>query len=113
MSAPKPKHTPTPWHINHDRNEQPNIYGPTNDDWVAVCPHQCVQQLQVIANANAEFIVRACNAHDELLEALKSASAAACDAYCEREVDEHGYAEVAHAPDCDRVRAVIAKASAR
>ena len=56
-------HTPTPWYIDgiHPRL----IRGSPN--------HQAIATLEVAAymGENAAFIVRACNVHDELVEALK------------------------------------------
>ena len=60
----KSKHTPTPWKANK--------WAP---GWEISAPesHYTVCRLTDCNNeeANAAFIVRACNSHDELLEALK------------------------------------------
>lgn len=86
------KHTPTPWHvfICDDGKEWSGwplaIYGPEPDDGEdAVCvvrpggfyPYawdEGVSRLEAVATA--EFIVRACNAHDDLVAALEAATAA-------------------------------------
>lgn len=70
-------HTPTPWSICTD---------PANDSWYAGITISGktgqgktdyrvadVFVLNHAYKANAEFIVRACNAHDDLLAALKAA----------------------------------------
>ena len=63
-----PKHTPTPWNYSSGmvwagRGEEIAVARAARDD-EATSPCE--------RDANAEFIVRACNAHDELLEALRS-----------------------------------------
>ena len=65
------KHTPGPWKTTpllHDgiRVHQDNEHGMR--DAVADCLHW---QTPAETAANAAFIVRACNSHEELLEALK------------------------------------------
>lgn len=64
------KHTQLPWHVGGADAEtgQINIIGD---------PHHGFYVCGVIAGvesqeANAEFIVRACNGHDDLLEALRT-----------------------------------------
>ncbi len=57
------KHTPTPWEVSYyDYDNNGPIY--------------CIENVTRSTTpeehkANAEFIVRACNAHDDLVEALK------------------------------------------
>jgi hypothetical protein len=63
------KHTPTPWFAYQSLSE--NTWTVQySGGWIArvldVEPHRHGQ-------ANAEFIVRACNSHEDLLEALKLA----------------------------------------
>ena len=71
------KHTPGPWSWNTDYNEDnvfsvwveaPDVTHKTTNICVADC--SWVELLEE-AEANAEFIVRACNTHDELLAALE------------------------------------------
>lgn len=60
-------HTPTPWRIAARRTKDGgswNILGPAGAAIIA-------RVLPGPAEADAEFIVRAVNSHDELLEALK------------------------------------------
>lgn len=73
------KHTPTPWAVESD-NSSPSIY--VIQDWEAQHIHpswNCVAniwsvQKRQVQEANAAFIVQACNAHDDLVEALKYAT---------------------------------------
>lgn len=63
------KHTPTPWHPDPDGYEE-YIWGPED---------QMIAQLRghgagLPQRTNAEFIVRAANAHDALLAACKQVS---------------------------------------
>ena len=55
-------HTPTPWHL-HKVSERDYNIGDSNDSCIATAYWN---------EANAEFIVKACNSHDALLEALKA-----------------------------------------
>jgi hypothetical protein len=49
--------TPGPWEIEVDRNDQPCLYADgRNRRWIAMFPHQCVQSLEVLANADAAYI---------------------------------------------------------
>jgi len=67
-------HTPTPWKAEENRVFQ--IKHPTFR--IAICTSNSADYLE--EKANAEFIVRACNNHDELLEALKESQIALYDA---------------------------------
>lgn len=69
-------HTPTPWFLN-DSDIPPSIYTISQED----PSHQpCIAVLDAdkpyffdgvaVQEANAEFIVRACNSHDALIAAL-------------------------------------------
>ena len=73
MAATETKVTraPLPWHTagtaNPNTDPRQGVWGPTppgaqSGEWIA----------KDIRPANAEFIVRACNAHDDLLDALRS-----------------------------------------
>lgn len=70
------KHTPTPWELNI--NSRYPIYSQhTREDVRHIC--SIVQNETTTAeekDANLEFIVRACNAHDELVAALKECTEA-------------------------------------
>lgn len=64
--------------------------------------------------ANAEFIVRACNSHDELLAALKAAERLLMQIYCDSECDRLTELREEH-PSAwkliDQMRAAIQKAT--
>ena len=75
----KAQHTPGPWKIN---KENGLIYADREDDEIEVSPCICVFEdrgnaspvwvdREEEAQANAQFIVTACNSHYELLEALQ------------------------------------------
>lgn len=51
--------TPGPWEIEHDRNEQSNLYAQGRDYWLALFPHQCVGAIQKEQERNARFIAAA------------------------------------------------------
>ncbi len=61
----KQKHTPTPWGTKQFNEVQYSI-GPAGQDFFIVAITS-----QGNDKPNAEFIVRACNCHDELVEALE------------------------------------------
>lgn len=68
------EHTPTPYRLD-GRDFFPSVpsivshYPPRNsDDYIA---HAQAQDQDGLAHANVAFIVRACNSHSKLLEALK------------------------------------------
>ena len=68
------QHTPLPWRVNHDGSDACLIEGPRTP-----VPHHHVYVARAkggpgrdeMAEANAAFIVKAVNSHDDLLEALK------------------------------------------
>lgn len=62
----KQKHTPTPW----AKTESFQIVKPQGNTALELADI-CYVGDEAVAEANAEFIVRACNAHDELVEALQ------------------------------------------
>ena len=62
----KTEHTPTPWRTGDLWN---TVFGPPNGN---PCP-EIVATVHGPRKANAEFIVRACNCHEDLLEACKIA----------------------------------------
>lgn len=68
------KHTPTPWSIGITNNGADHI-----NVWMGIVHVASVMKFVPTgesAEANAEFIVRACNSHDELVEALEAQEAA-------------------------------------
>lgn len=67
----KPRHTPTPW-------QDVAISGVRHDhDGFTVWTHWLPDQPSEQRRANVEFIVRAVNCHEELIEALKAVVAVA------------------------------------
>jgi hypothetical protein len=50
--------TPGKWQVEHDKNDQANIYGP-DDHWVALLPHQCVVALEQQMNRDAAYVAAA------------------------------------------------------
>jgi len=67
MAKANEKHTATPWKIGKSYTTEIAIRECDTNDCVAVCCDLLEDEMK----ANAEFITRACNAHDELVEALK------------------------------------------
>lgn len=70
-------HTPTPWHKEKDRPKVRNA----SDVTVADCGSYHVGSLEK-RQANAAFIVKACNAHDALLEAARLVVAGGDQCFC-------------------------------
>jgi hypothetical protein len=68
------KHTPGPWFTKRQGFSTVYVEARLRDGWiqeVAACgPTEAGSEQQ---EANAEFIVRACNSHDQLVAALKAA----------------------------------------
>lgn len=83
----QPKHTPTPWKaIEHENKNafEGNIVITPNDMNDAVCTvWTCDTEEET--QANAAFIVRACNSHAALVEALEDLFNC-----CMAEIDEDG-----------------------
>ena len=117
------RHTPTPWytgkysmqcgaaadHIYSRQSREPS-------EGIARC-YAWVGRGE--AEANASFIVRACNAHDELVEALKDAAFSLSKIAVMRTVAEYDEADVAKHCTAEgqkawsKVNAAIVKAEAR
>lgn len=70
----KMEHTPLPWGIDPDGHGTPWNIETANGDTPIALAAQVVgdDTKQSTRSANALFIVRACNSHDELLEGLAS-----------------------------------------
>lgn len=67
------KHTPGPWRTRiavADQGQPLVIYPPDGNLRIAKI---CINKGEETMQANAQFIVQACNSHDELLEACKLA----------------------------------------
>lgn len=72
------EHTPTPWKANLTHNE-PCVYAGTGSGrGIAYMQAENTPHIENSAEraANAAFIVRACNAHEDLVAALREAQAA-------------------------------------
>ena len=99
------KHTPTPWHVGMRAAER-IVYDGTG--WAVAnatiyhAEHEGGQTL-----ANAAFIVRACNAHDDLLAALETI-ANQCGPFT-----VHGLPPLDYATIGNIARAAIAEATAQ
>lgn len=95
------KHTPTPWYV--DYNDVSDYQLPIKHESGAVIADVCLLEsdhVSVTERVDAEFILRACNAHDDLLAA------------CERAIEvidnpDHEIGCTCYAAD---LRAAIAKA---
>ena len=67
------KHSPTPWRLHVGKHGECSVW--PDDKQMAICALNIEPKLGIgaaEARANAEFIVRACNAHDDLLAGLES-----------------------------------------
>lgn len=71
------KHTPTPWHsISHSWAHTSIIADASTIALLDIedeATEDNQEELEALKVANAEFIVRACNAHDQLVAAVKLA----------------------------------------
>ncbi len=106
------KHTPTPWRTDEDFDHL-SVAG-ADGAQIADC---CILGFKVKRNdainrANAAFIVRAVNAHDDLVDALEVAKQ-----FVEQEAEMRGDADKGYALSCAAIlpviRAALAKASAQ
>jgi len=69
----KTKHTPLPWKVYYAKNNGQLILGTGEESGQAIQSHNgAFWRDEAEAKANAEFVVKACNSHYELLEALES-----------------------------------------
>lgn len=66
---PNTKHTPTPWNVEGRGNAKARCFIEAGEFRIV----ECVTRDH---DANAAFIVRACNAHDDLVAALREAHSA-------------------------------------
>jgi hypothetical protein len=85
------KHTPGPWEndegsiVSEGGTAIANVYGPEDFPCLGNADDARLAEIEQECSANAEFIVRACNAHDDLVAALTDAvetgtHAPSCDA---------------------------------
>lgn len=75
------KHSPLPWRVGKADGQELSIDAPTGDPTLGYAKWDGLAAVygcdadpesgRLVMRANAEFIVRACNSHDELLAALK------------------------------------------
>lgn len=69
------EHTPTPWKTGHRGDNTLAIYGRSNKTPISVFHDEGGEFPEYFdkkrKDANAEFIVRACNVHDDLVAALE------------------------------------------
>jgi len=84
LEVVKAEHTPTPWKYDGDGFDSiaaadfgTDGYTVMSDDCDPVC-EICDTGDDSISEANAALIVRACNAHDALVNALREAEIALC-----------------------------------
>lgn len=119
-------HTPTPWQVepHSDTDEIVNVVseyevqpdGIKRANWIAELDAQIdfdsdVDEQLAVVNANAAFIVRACNAHDDLVDALKEALRYLDDGDPETEFVKSF--ETGRSVSITRLRAAIAKAEGK
>lgn len=103
-------HSPLPWRVDPSANRggSGTHCGITCEDgegvFVADIYADCEQLPDAVAEANAEFIVRACNSHHDLIAALKSLRFGNC--WCVQDPELVGQ----HSELCKRVDAALAKA---
>ena len=109
-AAGKAAHSPLPWRVNGNHIEaRPD---PENSDtyWAEVA-YLDTEWFERITEANAQFIVRACNSHAALVEALRKMMKLAADfedaAKGDCEMPELSEADSIH----DQARAAIARAT--
>lgn len=89
-------HTPGPWRIEPNHNEELCIFAESEEFWIALLPHQCLGSIEAKQKINARLIAAA----PELLAALKESPH---DMACHP-------SEGRHSERCIRARAAIAKA---
>lgn len=66
------KHTPTPWRVRDNGKAYFfDIVSETDEEVVRQFEEPCSGEGGIPLRADAEFIVRACNCHDDLLAALR------------------------------------------
>lgn len=85
MISEAPKHTPAPWHYYEHSHDLKFVVG----DATTAIAHICPSGRRKLDEANAAFIVRAVNSHEELLAALynlKTWIEADAKGYCAKEL---------------------------
>ena len=66
------KHTPTPWKYEAQKGSDSRYEIYSDGAWIATVYHGYGQPDLNETHSNAEFICRAANCHDDLLEALEN-----------------------------------------
>lgn len=67
----RPQHTPTPWHVEHTDDDYIRINNENGD--LPVEDSGYGKHPLIVSTADAAFIVKACNAHEELIAACMAA----------------------------------------
>jgi hypothetical protein len=73
------KHTATPWYVEKQTYKSSSFYIRGSDEngnqlaWAKGAVAHIPRSTVMPSKANAEFIVRACNAHDDLVKAIHAA----------------------------------------
>ena len=70
MPEQQSKHTPGPWSIENFSPDHLEIGNYEGENCQAICQVLYYGASDAIDEANADFIIGACNAHDDLLAAL-------------------------------------------
>lgn len=68
LAEVKVKHTPTPWGMALEKDGSTRVY--ELHEWSKTYPNDSHIVGESVDEADAAFIIKACNAHDELLSAL-------------------------------------------
>jgi len=104
-------HAKTPWHIAHHKYELYIVGGDYLGQGSVICDVRMYPGADHAESvANAEFICRAVNCHDELVAALKGLmwdTQTGTKCFCLTEPSRVGY----HAARCDFAMAALAKAT--
>lgn len=107
-------HTPVPWTARTDGDGFWWIDKDTEEGGESLADMTCMRS---VAGANAEFIVRAVNCHEELVKALEGRVCGCCDGSgitytCldETEIGQAPGSSGIPCPECSESRAAIAKA---
>jgi len=98
------KHTPTPWKLSLPDGDSRFVAS------IQIGDKSLNDREQVLSNADAAFIVRAVNAHQELLDAAKEALEK-LELIDQINFDETG--EEMPSPETEQLRQAIAKAEAK
>ena len=100
-------HTPTPWKLNKAGSQKTIYINTADEEGLYLADLQNCQGTET-TEANAEFIVRACNSHDDLVKALKEVKEQIGEVFYSQKQDnpEHDAA-------IDRIVSVVGEALAK